>query len=313
MTPCLWRGIAGNHQGGMGTPRARVEESEPVWRSVSGHSTSTSSLRSGRCDFVDLVQNGYGARPVAPLQGSLERRSAPSPTVSRRRIHPPNRFSSSDDALSSRKSSPSSTIGRRCVPSPSMGEGQSEGAPLSLTLSCTGSMYTEKADTQRHRGAECRPSIVAPAPVERVRGLCRSVMEDAERARLGRSLSTSPRNVGANPSFRKSRPAHGQKLYGLSKLRLLFCVAMNGRYVTRSARLEIPSAQCITNRSTGCGRPVRFSFPFLGWRHRTSRTVDTEERVSIDEQNLNRSLPNGSVSTTRGITRRRCVPNRRTG
>ena len=44
------------------------------------------------CDFVDLVQNGFCTRPVAPLQGSLERRSCTLTTVSRHRIHPPNRF-----------------------------------------------------------------------------------------------------------------------------------------------------------------------------------------------------------------------------
>ena len=55
------------------------------------------------CDFVDLVQNGFHTRPVAhqghdlalarpPLQGSFERRSCTSTTVSRHRIHPPNRF-----------------------------------------------------------------------------------------------------------------------------------------------------------------------------------------------------------------------------
>ena len=44
------------------------------------------------CDFVDLVQNGFCTRPVAPLQGSFERRSCTSTTVSRHRIHPPNRF-----------------------------------------------------------------------------------------------------------------------------------------------------------------------------------------------------------------------------
>jgi hypothetical protein len=56
------------------------------------------------CDFMDLVQNGFYTRPVAhqghdlalarpPLQGSFERRSCTSITVSRHRIHPPNRFS----------------------------------------------------------------------------------------------------------------------------------------------------------------------------------------------------------------------------
>ena len=67
------------------------------------------------CDFVDLVQsgnylvallpaqNGFYTHPVAhqghnlalarpPLQGSFERRSCTSATVSRHRIHPPNRF-----------------------------------------------------------------------------------------------------------------------------------------------------------------------------------------------------------------------------
>ena len=43
-------------------------------------------------DFVDLVQNDFCTRPVAPLQGSFERCSCTSPTVSRLRIHPPNRF-----------------------------------------------------------------------------------------------------------------------------------------------------------------------------------------------------------------------------
>ena len=44
------------------------------------------------CDFVDLAQNGFCTRPVAPLQGSLGHRSCASPTVSRLRIHPQNRF-----------------------------------------------------------------------------------------------------------------------------------------------------------------------------------------------------------------------------
>ena len=45
------------------------------------------------CDFVDLAQNGFCTRPVAPLQGSLGHRSCASPTVSRLRIHSQNRFS----------------------------------------------------------------------------------------------------------------------------------------------------------------------------------------------------------------------------
>ena len=45
------------------------------------------------CDFVDLAQNGFGTRPVAPLQGSLGHRSCASLTVSRLRIHSQNRFS----------------------------------------------------------------------------------------------------------------------------------------------------------------------------------------------------------------------------
>jgi hypothetical protein len=32
---------------------------------------STRSLRSQRCDFVDLVQNGFCIRPVVPLQGVI--------------------------------------------------------------------------------------------------------------------------------------------------------------------------------------------------------------------------------------------------
>ena len=39
------------------------------------------------CDFVDLMQNGFYTRPVGPLQGSFERRSCTSTTVSRHRIH----------------------------------------------------------------------------------------------------------------------------------------------------------------------------------------------------------------------------------
>jgi len=48
--------------------------------------------RSVAYDFVDLVQNGFCTRPVAPLQGSIERRFAASPTVSRLNINPPNSF-----------------------------------------------------------------------------------------------------------------------------------------------------------------------------------------------------------------------------
>ena len=44
------------------------------------------------CDFVDLAQNGFCTRPVAPLQDSLGHRSCASPTVSRLRIHSQNRF-----------------------------------------------------------------------------------------------------------------------------------------------------------------------------------------------------------------------------
>ena len=43
-------------------------------------------------DFVDLAPRSYGTRPVAPLQGSFERSVDASPTVSRYRIYPPNRF-----------------------------------------------------------------------------------------------------------------------------------------------------------------------------------------------------------------------------
>ena len=47
---------------------------------------------SAACDFADLAPRSHGTRPVAPLQGSLERSVDASPAVSRRRIHPPNRF-----------------------------------------------------------------------------------------------------------------------------------------------------------------------------------------------------------------------------
>jgi hypothetical protein len=62
----------------------RAPKSTSPWALT--HFVRGASLCSGRCDFVDLALNGYGARRVAPLQGSLERRSAPSPTVSRRRL-----------------------------------------------------------------------------------------------------------------------------------------------------------------------------------------------------------------------------------
>jgi hypothetical protein len=48
--------------------------------------------RSVACDFVDLVQKAFGTRLVAPLQGSLGRLFATSPTVSRLNINPPNSF-----------------------------------------------------------------------------------------------------------------------------------------------------------------------------------------------------------------------------
>ena len=44
------------------------------------------------CDFVDLVQNGFGTRPVVPLQGLFEHHFATSTTVSRLNINPPNSF-----------------------------------------------------------------------------------------------------------------------------------------------------------------------------------------------------------------------------
>jgi hypothetical protein len=47
---------------------------------------------SAACDFVDLVQNGFCTRPVAPLQGSFGHRFAASPTVSRLHICSQNRF-----------------------------------------------------------------------------------------------------------------------------------------------------------------------------------------------------------------------------
>ena len=70
------------------------------------------SLRSQRCDFVDLVQNGFCVRLVAhqghdlvltrpPLQGSFERHLATSPTVSPLRINPPNSFSASQKGMAS--------------------------------------------------------------------------------------------------------------------------------------------------------------------------------------------------------------------
>ena len=58
-----------------------VNFSEPVWRDL------------WACDCVDLVQNGFCTRPVVPLQGSFGRHFATSPTVSRRSIRSPNRFS----------------------------------------------------------------------------------------------------------------------------------------------------------------------------------------------------------------------------
>jgi hypothetical protein len=48
--------------------------------------------RSVACDFVVLAQNAFCTRLVAPLQGSLGRRFAASPTVSRLNINPPNSF-----------------------------------------------------------------------------------------------------------------------------------------------------------------------------------------------------------------------------
>jgi len=64
----------------------RVLPSEPVWRDL------------WACDCVDLVQNGFCTRPVVPLwltsePGSFGRHFATSPTVSRRSIRSPNRFS----------------------------------------------------------------------------------------------------------------------------------------------------------------------------------------------------------------------------
>jgi hypothetical protein len=48
--------------------------------------------RSVASDFVDLAQKAFGTRLVAPLQGSLGRLFATSPTVPRLNINPPNSF-----------------------------------------------------------------------------------------------------------------------------------------------------------------------------------------------------------------------------
>ena len=40
--------------------------SEPVWRTVCGHPKSTSSLRSGRCDFADLAEKRRLYSPCSP-------------------------------------------------------------------------------------------------------------------------------------------------------------------------------------------------------------------------------------------------------
>ena len=61
-------------------------------RNVSSPSGKLFGGRSAACDFVDLAQNGFCIRLVAPLQGSFEHHFATSPTVSRLRINPPSSF-----------------------------------------------------------------------------------------------------------------------------------------------------------------------------------------------------------------------------